>query len=163
MPWSALPSAEPAQDTALTFFDPRFGRIFVFVAALVVVLGFTAPFVQWGGRQASALEAALDAANNLWSIPGAVAVQLWILWTRRSLSAYRRTWVAMVALPCVAAVSLTYSLWHISRSAAAQGYQLEVLWGTWIIALGLCCAVFAGLRLRVSPEFRGVYTDYNRS
>lgn len=159
VPWTALPgqSHEPAQDASLGFFDPRFGRGILFAASLLILVGFFLPFVGWANERASALEAALDAAINLWFVPGVVMVQFWVLAVRRTAQAVRRAWPALALVPVIGMLSLAYSLWHITRSAGAMGHDVTLLWGGWLMLIGLFLAMFGGLRMGFHGTPRRLY------
>ncbi len=147
VPFASLSSSVASPDARVGLFDPRHGRGFVFAAALLVLLGFMAPFVEWEAHRASAFEAALDVATNLWFVPGVAFVQIWILGVRRTRADARSARLALAFIPVVGVASVAYSWWHMQRSATAQGYEITLLWGGWLMLLALFLAIVAGLRI----------------
>lgn len=131
------PEAQAALERVTFFGDPRLGRGLVLVGAAWVFLGFVAPFVRGAGISASALEVAIDGADNLWFTPGAASVLLWILWRRRSRSALRAARAAVLGLALGGALPLIYTTRRIGLVADAYTSDVEWLWGLWLMVAGL--------------------------
>jgi len=125
----------------VTFFaDPRLGRGAVLLGAMLVLLGFVAPFVSAEILAASALEVAIDGADNLWLTPGAAIAVLWILWRRRSRHAMRAARLAVLGLAAGGALPLIYTTGRIGLVAETYTADVEWLWGLWLMAAGLVLA-----------------------
>ena len=143
IPIDKLPRKAEAALESVTFFgDPRLGRGVVLFGAALVLGGFVAPFVRGAGISASALEVAIDGADNLWLTPGAASALLWILWRRRSRSALRAARAAVLGLASGAALPLIYTTRRIELVAETYPSDVEWLWGLWLMAAGLVMAVF---------------------
>jgi hypothetical protein len=137
------PTSERALDSVTFFADPRLGRGGVLLGAVLVLLGFLAPFVQNYTVAASALEVAIDGAGNLWFTPGAALALLWILWRRRDGSAMRAARVAVFGLAVGGGLPLIYTTLRIGLMADVQAAQVEWLWGLWLMVAGLLVAAFS--------------------
>jgi hypothetical protein len=148
-------------DSVTFFADPRLGRGGVLLGAVLVLLGFLAPFVHNSGERysggalageryytlaASALEVAIDGAGNLWFTPGAAVALLWILWRRRRRSAMRAARVAVFGLAVGGGLPLIYTTRRIGLMADAQAAQVEWLWGLWVMVAGLLVVAFSSRR-----------------
>ena len=134
--------AAGALDGVTFFADPRLGRGAVLLGAMLVLLGFVAPFVSSGTVVASALEVAIDGAGNLWFTPAAAIVLLWILWRRRSRHAMRAARAAVLGLAAGGVLPLVYTIRRIGLVADVHASGVEWLWGLWLMVAGLLVAAF---------------------
>jgi len=141
VPIDKLPRKAEAALESVTFFgDPRLGRGIVLFGAVLVLAGFIAPLVRGAGISASALEVAIDGADNLWLTPGAASALLWILSRRRSRDALRAARAAVLGLALGAALPLIYTTRRIELVAEAYTSDVEWLWGLWVMVAGLVIA-----------------------
>ena len=129
------------------FGDPRLGRGFVLLGATLVSIGFVAPFVRASDIVASALQVAIDGAINLWLVPGAALVVLWVLWQRRDAFSMRAARLAVFALAVAGALPLMYTGRRIALMAEVQSTQVTWLWGHWVMAIGLAVIALGSRRL----------------
>ncbi|KPK13738.1 MAG: hypothetical protein AMJ62_14465 [Myxococcales bacterium SG8_38] len=165
LPIDDLPRrAEGALDEVRVFADPRLGRGPLMLGAVLVLIGFVAPFARSRGIEASALEAAVDGAVNLWLTPGAAIVLLWIPWKRRTRSAMHAARAAVLGLAVSGVLPLVYTTRRIGVMAEASHANVEWRWGLWLMAAGLVvCAMssagFGGRHradVQAAPESDGL-------
>lgn len=143
VPIDKLPKQVDLRLEQVTFFaDPRLGRGATLLGAILVLLGFLAPFVRSSELEASALEVAIDGAGNLWFTPGAAIALLWILWRRRSRSAMRAARAAVLGLALGGILPLVYTCRRIVLVADAHGATVDWLWGAWLMLGGLLLVAF---------------------
>ena len=140
-------------DEARFFADLRMGRGGVLAGAALVIGGFFMPFVRAGGLEASAMEVAIDGAQNLWLTPIAAAIMVWVLWRRRTASAMRAARVAVLGLALAGAMPLLYTGRRIGIMAGAM--QVDWSWGLGAMGLGLLVAALASMRLGGSSAEAG--------
>jgi len=157
VPFDSLPRPPAQPLCAVTFFvDPRLGRGGVLLGAAFVLLGFLLPFVRAGGIDASALEAAIDGAHNLWLTPGAACGVLAVLWLRRSAPAMRAARLAVLGLALAGAFPLIYTTRRIAIVADASVAEVHWLWGLAVMCAGLAFSALASVRLggpgRLGPQ-----------
>jgi hypothetical protein len=156
VPIDDLPKrGKAALDRVRFFADPRLGRGPVQLGALLVLIGFVAPFVRSRGLAASGLEIAIDGATNLWLTPGAAIVVLWIPWQRRTRRTMHAARGAVFGLALSGGLPLVYTTHRIGLMADAVNAQVAWLWGLWLMVAGLsACAIGAagfGGRSRAAP------------
>lgn len=154
VPIDRLPRKPKRAPESVTFFaDPRLGRGAVLVGATLVLFGYIAPFVRSEATRASALEVAIEGANNLWLTPGAALAVLGILWRRRSRRAMRASRAAVFGLAVGGALPLLYTTRRIGSIAEAYGGHVEWLWGLGLMTAGLLAAALGSSRLgeRLGP------------
>ena len=137
------------------FADPRLGRGGVLLGAVLVLAGFVAPFVRARGVEASALEVAIDGANNLWLAPGAALAMLWVLWSRRTRRAMRAARLAALGLALAGGLPLIYTSRRIGLIADATTTEVEWLWGFGVMVAGLAAAALGSTRLGGPAEPSG--------
>jgi len=148
VPIDRLPQfGEGAPDEVAFFGDPRLGRGGVLGGALLVIVGFLAPFARAPGVEASALEIAVDGASNLWLTPGAALGVLSVLWVRRGRQGMRAARMAVLGLALAGAFPLIYTSRRIGLVAEAYSAEVEWLWGFGAMVGGLALIAFASARL----------------
>ena len=159
VPFEQLPKPPrrlPRLDAVLPVHDHRFGRLPVFVGALLTVVGFVLPMVRIVGHgQEEAYSGALVAASrapNLWMVPGVAAGLLFVLWRRRSRIALSSARLAVPLLVVLAVASITYTLYRIALAAGfgsshAGSVSVVVAPGVWVMLAGLVVALVGSLRL----------------
>jgi hypothetical protein len=147
LPIDRLSSSSRGLDAVPFFLDPRLGRGPVLLGAALVFIGFCAPFARARAVSASALELAIDGAYNLWLIPLAAVVVLWILWRRRSVSAMRAVRLAVSLLAVAASLPLLYTIRRIEIMAALDASEVEWAWGLFVMFGGLALSALGSLRL----------------
>lgn len=129
-------------DQVSFFFDPRLGRGPVLLGAVLVLVGFVAPFVRSRGLELSALRVAIDGADNLWLAPGAAILLLWIAWSRRSSRVMQAARAAVFGLAVGGAFPLIYTTRRIVVMADASQQSVDWSWGLWLMLAGLAvCAL----------------------
>ena len=145
VPIDDLPKrGEPVSHRVRFFADPRLGRGPVQLGALLVFVGFVAPFAHSRGLTASGLEIAIDGAVNLWLAPGAAIIILWIPWKRRTRSAMHAARGAVFGLALSGGLPLVYTTHRIGLMAEAVNAHVLWLWGLWLMVAGLtACAIGA--------------------
>jgi hypothetical protein len=142
--------AERSFDEVAFFADPRLGRGGVLLGAVLVAVGFLAPFVHARGLDASALEVAIDGAHNLWLTPGAAVGVLGVLWRRRSAPAMRGARLAVLGLALAGALPLVYTSRRIGLVAEVYAAEVEWRWGLAAMAAGLVVAALSSAGLGAS-------------
>jgi hypothetical protein len=145
-------TAERALKRVTFFIDPRLGRGAVLLGAMLVLLGFVAPFVSASGVVASALEVAIDGAGNLWLTPGSAIAVLWILWRRRSRYTMRAARLAVLGLASGGVLPLLYTTRRIGLVAEAYTADVEWLWGLWLMMAGLLVAAVGSRWMGTSSD-----------
>ncbi len=137
----------PAPERVTFFGDPRLGRGVVLLGASLVSSGFVAPLVRVSGIVASALQVAIDGAVNLWLVPGAALVVLWVLWQRRDAQSMRAARLAVFALAVAGSMPLFYTRRRVALMAEIQAADVTWLWGFSMMAVGLAVIAFGSARL----------------
>jgi hypothetical protein len=150
-------TADRALDRVAFFGDPRLGRGAVLLGAMLVLLGFVAPFAARSPESAeilvaSALEVAIDGAGNLWLTPGSAIAVLWILWRRRSRYTMRAARLAVLGLALGGVLPLLYTTRRIGLVAEAYTADVEWLWGLWIMMAGLLVAAVGSRWMGTSSD-----------
>jgi hypothetical protein len=147
VPIDELPKrARRLQEGVYFFADPRLGRGTVELGALLVLIGFVAPFARSRGVTASALEIAVDGAANLWFAPGSAIAMLWIAWRRRTRRCMRAARAAVFGLASSGGLPLLYTTHRVSLMSAAADASIDWLWGLWLMAAGLLVCAIGALR-----------------
>ena len=156
VPIDRLPRLGEGSLEEVAFFgDPRLGRGAVLGGALLVFVGFLAPFARAPGIEASALEVAVDGANNLWLTPGAALGVLSVLWVRRGRQGMRAARLAVLGLALAGGFPLIYTSRRIGLVAEAYSAEVEWLWGFGAMVVGLALTAFASARLGGPDGFSG--------
>lgn len=149
---------------AVATHDPRFGRAWLTLAALVTLVGFFLPFVEVrypeGSASATGLATASTVALNLWLVP-AVAVALFgIVLRRRTPASMRSARLAVLGLCVLGGTSLGFTLMRVRTGVAhverAYGRDVEVglQMGFWVCALALAFGAIAAFRFGHVPAPR---------
>jgi hypothetical protein len=141
--------ADRASDSVQFFVDPRLGRGPVGLGALLVLIGFVAPFARSRGLTASALEVAIDGAVNLWFAPGSAMAMLWIAWGRRTRRSMRAARAAIFGLALSGGLPLAYTAHRVRLMSSADGVSVDFLWGLWLMVAGLLISAIG------APRFGG--------
>ena len=144
-------TAERALDRVAFFGDPRLGRGAVLLGAMLVILGFVAPFVSARALAASALVVAIDGAGNLWLTPGSAILVLWILWRRRSRSTMRAARLAVFGLAAGGVLPLLYTTRRSGLVAETYTADVERLRGLWLMMARLLVTAVPSRRMGASP------------
>lgn len=155
LPIDELPNRGDRSLEEVRFFaDPRLGRGPVMLGAVLVLIGFVAPFARSRGIEVSALEAAVDGAINLWLTPGAAILLLSVPWRRRTRSAMRAARAAVFGLAVSGLLPLAYTTRRIEIMAEAFGANVEWLWGPWLMVAGLilCATSSVGFGGRLEAD-----------
>lgn len=116
------------------------------LGAALVIVGFFLPFVRAGPIRASALQVAVDGAQNLWLTPGAALVMLGVLWVRRDAAAMRSARLAVLGLSFIGALPLLYSARRISIMADSTKTEVDWLLGGAVMVAGLVVAGLGSFR-----------------
>lgn len=153
LPIDRLPPVPERQlERVQLYLDPRLGRAPVLLGASLVLVGFAAPFVRSGPIGASALEVAIDGANNLWLAAGAAIAVLGILWRRRDRAGLRAARAAVLGLALGGVLPLFYTARRIELMAAAQLTDVEWRWGAWLLLVALAITALGSLFLGRTPS-----------
>jgi fumarate reductase subunit D len=164
VPWRELPESHEAADhTPVALLSPRFGRGWVMVGGLLVLLGFVLPLaaIEAESRLAgSAWQLARAHTFRLWLVPTAVLALGLVLHRRRSPAAMRGARLAVLLLSVVPALAVLITLkgvWAAAellelKTRMATAVQLGA--GSWLIGLGCACLIVGGTRLGVSKPVR---------
>jgi len=153
MPIDRLPRVpERILDRVTVFADPRLNRGTVLIGPFLVLVGFFVPFVSATGVaaaeiSASALEVAIDGADNLWLTPGAALAILWVVWRRPTRSALRAARAAVFGLAVGGSVPLFYTTRRIALVADGLAAIVEWHWGLWLMLAGLLLVALGAPRL----------------
>lgn len=142
---STLRRAPPSR---VTFFvDPRLGRGAPMLGAVLVLVGFVAPFVRARGLEVSALEMAIDGAYNLWlTVASALGVLGTLAW-RRDRERLRGARLAVGVLALGGLLPLGYTLRRIHLVAGADAIDVSLGSGIWLMIAGLVLAWTGSFRL----------------
>lgn len=156
-------SGAPDDHQPLATHDPRFGRGWLVLSALVGIVGFFLPFVEVaypdGSARATGLATASTVALNLWLVPAVALALFGIVIRRRTPSSMRSARLAVAGLCVLGGASLAFTL-HRMQSGVAQverayGRDVEIalLAGFWVCAVGLAIGLVGAVRFgRVPPE-----------
>ena len=158
-----LPEAKRvvADDEPLSPYDPRFGRGFVFLAGLMLVVGFLAPLVRTSHPGGEAWDTgyrlAATQALNLWIVPMVGVALIVILFRRVTLAGMRAVRLALPLLSFIAALSIALTLFRLYEGAAhveaqiRQPVTIELRWGAWAMIAGACLGALSGAWLGRAP------------
>jgi hypothetical protein len=164
--FDALPVAKravPKDEAQLPMHDARFGRGWLALAVVLILVGFALPMVttvEDSPRTASGVDVAFRVAPNLVAVPLVAVAFLSVLYRRRSLRSMRGARVAVPVLGLLGMTSLGITLHRILLGAEMQrehwGIDIAVMpnVGVFVMGAGLLLSLFAGLRLGVAPRSR---------
>jgi hypothetical protein len=145
-------------DTPLGTFDPRFGRAWVGLGALLVALSLVFEFVRGvdGSSGLSTHELAIT-APSLWTLLLVTFTLLFILRRRRTPRGMRAMRVLVPALALIPPVTVAWVLYRLESGAvvwATGGRHIGMSLGTavYVIGLGSLLVFIGGLRLGVLPR-----------
>lgn len=143
--------------------DPRFGRGWLVLGALVALVGFFLPFVEVaypeGSARATGLATASTVALNLWLVPAVALALVGIVLRRRTPSSMRSARLAVAGLCVLGGASLAFTLHRVQTGVAhverAYGRDVEIalLAGFWVCAGALVIGLVGAVRFgHVPPE-----------
>ncbi|MCU0674204.1 MAG: hypothetical protein MUE69_15570 [Myxococcota bacterium] len=157
----------PDDHQALATHDPRFGRGWLVLSALVALVGFFLPFVEVaypeGSARATGLATASTVALNLWLVPAVALALFGIVFRRRTPSSMRSARLAVAGLCILGGASLAFTLHRVRTGVAhverAYGRDVEVvlLAGFWICAVALAVGLVGAVRFGRVPAERPRY------
>lgn len=137
----------PDDDEPLGLHDLRFGRGWLLLSAVLLLVGMAPPLVSTAEVTASAYELAADRALNLWMVLAVGGALLSVWMRRRTLARLRGSRIAVAVLAGIAAASVIYTLVRIHQTAARLGVVPRIEWGVYVLAVGVAVALVAALRL----------------
>jgi hypothetical protein len=144
----------PAEDEPLGLHDLRFGRGWLLLAVVLLLVGMGLPLVSSGHATASAYDLATDRAVNLWIVVAVAGALLSVWMRRRTLILLRGSRVAVAALALMAVASLAYTLVRVHRASALVDWAFRVEWGAYVLLAGAVAALVAAIRLGVIRQRR---------
>ena len=165
VPFEALPQSRgadlPRDDAVVAPYDPRFGRWILFVAVVVMLVGFMMPFATTSMDGESLTLTGIEIAARrpiLWAVPFVAGSMIVILALRRTPREMRGARVAIPMLALLGLGAVAFGV-HVVRGFAADrlsryGVEMDVGLepGIYVMALGLFVAVVGGVRLGVLPR-----------
>lgn len=165
VPFESLPESRaadaPRDDAVVAPYDPRFGRWMLFVAVVVMLVGFMLPFATTAMEDEALTLTGIEMAARrpiLWAVPFVAASMIVILALRRTPREMRGARVAIPMLALLGLGAVGFGV-HVVRGFAADrlaryGVEMEVALepGVYVMALGLFLAVVGGVRLGVLPR-----------
>lgn len=159
VPFVELPEAkrraQVGEGERVGSWDLGYGRGYVFLGSALMFIGFLGSFVRsnlGGGAQATGLELASTVAVNLWVVPCVATSLVAILMRRRTLGEMRGARVALPLVAMTAGASLVLTFYKVHTAAAmiaervGEEIVIDVLWGVWVVALGVLVAIYGGAR-----------------
>jgi len=148
-------------DERVQVYDVRYGRGFLWGAALLLLFGLALPLVTAtlaDTTSFSGFEVASRVAPSLWAVPCVSAALVSVLVRRRTLRQMLAARVAVPMLALLGATALGYTFWRIDRGAVQMSERMgeEVAVGlgpgVWVLGAGLLLALVGGLRLGSTPR-----------
>jgi hypothetical protein len=150
VPFDRLPPEgddAPPDDAPLGLHDLRFGRGWLLLGAMLLLVGMALPFVSTADTTATAYGLAMDRAINLWILVAVAGALLSTLMRRRTPAQLRGSRVAVGVLGMLAAVSIGYTLGRVHRVAERLDLPSRTEWGAYVLAAGAVATVVAAFRL----------------
>ena len=142
-------------DERVPSWELGYGRGLVFLGSALMFVGFLGSFVRsnfGGGAQATGLELASTVAVNLWIVPCVATSLVAILLRRRTPVEMRGARLALPLVASTAGASLVLTFYKVHSAAAmiaeraGEEIVIDILWGTWVVAVGVVLAIVGGVR-----------------
>ncbi|MGE0787178.1 MAG: hypothetical protein AB7S26_16015 [Sandaracinaceae bacterium] len=157
LPPSKEDKAPPAWEEAVDPWDIRFGRGFMALGALLLLVGFFLPFASahfedidatWTGY-----EIAISRSGNLWTIPFMAAMFSWFLFRRRTPIQMLGTRLSAMVLAFAPLVSLGYTMVRVQDGVERAAGAVALEWGAGVYVIPIACVLcfLGGLRFGVIP------------
>lgn len=143
-----LPPDESAIPELVTLGDPRFGRAWLALGALLVFVGFFLPLLAYGAVEVSAYRFASSQAPNLWMIAAGAVGGLWLLVRFRAPRRMRRLRLVALTFAVYPLMPLGYTFYRLFKVAEA-GMAAVPRAGFYVIVAGVLFASVGALRFGV--------------
>lgn len=147
-------------DELLTTFDLRYGRGFVALGALVILVGFLLPLGYLVGGDSTEVTSywlASARLRSVWSIPIAALFVLVLLAQRRTLERLRSVRIVVILVTALVLFSEGYAIYYLYYAAAHQIEGLDPVTpsigsGAYVMAVGALILGAASIRLGVIKD-----------
>ncbi len=145
LPKQAHEHEMPGWDEDVDPWDVRFGRGWLALGAVLLVVGFFLPLasglvedtaVSWTGYQV-----ATGPAGNLWTVPFVAAMFVYFLLKRRTPVKMMGSRLVAVVLSIAPALSLGYSILNVQRGVARMHGALALEWGAGVYVIAVACVL----------------------